>query len=198
MFVLVDLALWWPSHPNSILQRWYTLGGWWNKSEAWRKWRTFIQTSYFLRENCSILIQISLKLFPLVQFTISLILLVQKFAKQATSQYLYHRCVNSLTYICCTGQQLVDRKWTLRNPSPPGVTYMRQWIGSALVQIMACRIFGVKSLATNVRTILIGPLGTNFSEILIEIHTFSFEKTDFKNVIYKMAKILSRPQCVLM
>ena len=31
--------------------------------------------------------------------------------------------------------------------SPPSATYMHQWIGSALVQIMACRLFGAKSLS---------------------------------------------------
>ena len=31
--------------------------------------------------------------------------------------------------------------------SPPRVAYMRQWIGSALVQIMACRLFGAKPLS---------------------------------------------------
>ena len=30
--------------------------------------------------------------------------------------------------------------------SPPGAAYMRQWIWSALVQIMACHLFGVKPL----------------------------------------------------
>ena len=33
---------------------------------------------------------------------------------------------------------------------------------------------------TNVEILLIGPLGTNFSEILIEIHTFSFKKFHLK------------------
>ena len=32
------------------------------------------------------------------------------------------------------------------NPSPPSAAYKRQWIGSALVQIMACRLFGAKPL----------------------------------------------------
>ena len=40
-------------------------------------------------------------------------------------------------------------------------------------------------------TLLIGHLETNFSEILIEIHTFLF-----KNVVRKMVVILSRSQCV--
>ena len=33
---------------------------------------------------------------------------------------------------------------------------------------------------TNAGMLLIGPLGTNFNEILIEIHTFSFKKIPFK------------------
>ena len=31
--------------------------------------------------------------------------------------------------------------------SPPNAAYMRRWSGSALVQIMACRLFGAKSLS---------------------------------------------------
>ena len=30
--------------------------------------------------------------------------------------------------------------------SHPSATYMRQWIGSALIQVMACRLFGAKPL----------------------------------------------------
>ena len=36
---------------------------------------------------------------------------------------------------------------SLFNSSPPSAAYMRQWIGSALVQIMACRLFGAKPLS---------------------------------------------------
>ena len=35
---------------------------------------------------------------------------------------------------------------------PPSATYMRQWPGSALVQIMACRLFGAKPLPQPVLT----------------------------------------------
>ena len=42
-------------------------------------------------------------------------------------------------------------------------------------------------IQTNAGELLIGPLGTNFSEISIEIH---------KNVVCKMASMLSLPQCV--
>ena len=44
---------------------------------------------------------------------------------------------------------------------------------------------------TNAGLLLIGPLRTNFSEILIEIHTFSFRKMHLK-----MSSGKWRPQCV--
>ena len=47
---------------------------------------------------------------------------------------------------------------------------------------------------TDVGILLIGPLGTNFSEILIEIQIFV--KNSLENVVCEMAFIVSRPQCV--
>ena len=44
---------------------------------------------------------------------------------------------------------------------------------------------------TNVGILLIGPLGTNFSEMLIKIHTFSFEK-----IHLKMSSGKWRPFCL--
>ena len=49
---------------------------------------------------------------------------------------------------------------------------------------------------TNAGILLIGPLGTNFSEILIEIQTFFIEENTFENVVCEMLFISSRPQCV--
>ena len=49
---------------------------------------------------------------------------------------------------------------------------------------------------TNAGILLIRLLGTNFSEILIEIHTSSFKKMHLKDVVCKKAAILSRPKCV--
>ena len=47
---------------------------------------------------------------------------------------------------------------------------------------------------TNTGIFLMGTLGTNFSEILSEIDTFSLKKCNWK-VVCKMAAILSLPQC---
>ena len=41
-----------------------------------------------------------------------------------------------------------------------------------------------------------GPVGTNFSEIWIKIHTFSFTKMHLKMSSAKWRLFLSRPQCV--
>ena len=49
---------------------------------------------------------------------------------------------------------------------------------------------------TNDGILLIRPLGTNFSEILIEIHKISIQENAFENIVCEMTAILSRPQCV--
>ena len=48
----------------------------------------------------------------------------------------------------------------------------------------------------NAGILLIGPLGSNFSGILIDILAFSDKKNAFGSVVCEMAAILSRPQCV--
>ena len=53
---------------------------------------------------------------------------------------------------------------------------MGQWIGSALVQIMACRLYSAKPLSKSSGLLTIGPSGTNFSKIQIKIQNFSFTK----------------------
>ena len=49
---------------------------------------------------------------------------------------------------------------------------------------------------TNTGILLIWPLRTNFSEILIEIQMFSFRKMHLKTSSAKWQPILSHPQCV--
>ena len=50
-------------------------------------------------------------------------------------------------------------------------------------------------IRTNAGILLIRTVGTNFSEILSEIHTFLL-KIASENVVYEMAAILSGPQCI--
>ena len=42
----------------------------------------------------------------------------------------------------------IQHRATIFNSSPPIAAYMRQWIRSALIQIMACRLFGAKPLSS--------------------------------------------------
>ena len=52
---------------------------------------------------------------------------------------------------------------------------MRQWIGSALVQIIACRLFGAKPLSKpNAEILSILLEGTNLNEHLIKMQNFPF------------------------
>ena len=79
-------------------------------------------------------------------------------------------------------------------PSPPSVEYMLKWIGSALIQIMACRLFGAKPLPETMLAPLLSIwlLGTNFSEIWIWILSFSFKKMLLKMLSVNLVAILSR------
>ena len=48
---------------------------------------------------------------------------------------------------------------------------------------------------TKAGILVIGPLETNFSDILIEIQIF-IQGNAFENVVFEIAAVLSRPQCV--
>ena len=52
------------------------------------------------------------------------------------------------------------------------------------------------TIGTNAGILLIGHLWTNFSDILIEIPTFSLKKIVLESVVCEKAAILSRTQCV--
>ena len=49
---------------------------------------------------------------------------------------------------------------------------------------------------TNAGLLLIGPLGTNFNEILIKNSNILIKENAFESVVCETAAILFRPQCV--
>ena len=51
-------------------------------------------------------------------------------------------CPSINPFVCIT----ISLLYFSFNSSPPSAAYMGQWIGSALVQIMVCRLFGTKPL----------------------------------------------------
>ena len=64
------------------------------------------------------------------------------------------------------------------NSSPPSVAYMCQLIGSALVQIMACRLFGAKAVS---------------KPMLEDQNTkFFIHENALENIVCEMVAILSR------
>ena len=97
--------------------------------------------------------------------------------------YLILPCLMSLftLYICLLVWDVVKSRNRLSasfNLSPPSAAYMRQWIGSALVQIMACRLFSAKPLSKPMLGYCqLDPWEKNFSEI---ITNFSFTKMQLK------------------
>ena len=84
--------------------------------------------------------------------------------------------------INCHGSVSLQHKRKGINSSPASTANMCQSIGSALVPIMVCRLFGAKALSKLILVYCQLDLRTNFSENLIEIKIFSFKKIRLKNV----------------
>ena len=70
---------------------------------------------------------------------------------------------------------------TVKTHLPPSAAYMRQWIGSALVQIMACRLFGAKPLSESVLTYCqLGPLEQSSVKFESKLYHFHSRKCNWK------------------
>ena len=79
------------------------------------------------------------------------------------------------------------------NSSTNAAAYMRQGIVSALVQVMACRLYGAKPLPIAMLCYCeLDPIGTNVGEIRIRIQSFSSTKIHLKIVVGDVASTLSR------
>ena len=85
--------------------------------------------------------------------------------------------------------QLTNR---LTNSSLPGAAYMRQWTGSALVQIMACRLFGAKPLSEPMLKYCQLDLTNKLQWNSNRNTKFFIQENAFENVVCEMAAILSR------
>ena len=81
---------------------------------------------------------------------------------------------------------------TSLSSSPPSAAYIRQWIGSSLVQVMTCRMFGTKSLSEPIPVYC--QLGTRFSDTWIG--NISFLLKMHLKMCAKMAAILTRQRWV--
>ena len=113
--------------------------------------------------------------------------------------------LHSSDYYKIWGYQSVKRDWKLQflksDPEHLGTNELTHW--GRVTHICASNLTNIGSdnglspgrrqaiIWTNAGILLIGPLGTNFSEMLIEIHTFSFKK-----IHLKMSSGKWRPFCL--
>ena len=68
--------------------------------------------------------------------------LLQSCTKQSNCSYMYNRLVNLIRYT-----SMFSAEDHHINSSPPSASYMCQWTGSSLVQVMAGRLIGAKPLS---------------------------------------------------
>ena len=100
--------------------------------------------------------------------------------------------VNNLSYLCIVTWWEMEREVSKINPAWEGLTH---WGRVTHICVSKLTIIGSDNglssgwrqaiIWTNVGILLIGPLGTNFSEMLIEIHTFSSKKIHLKMLSVK-------------
>ena len=75
------------------------------------------------------------------------------------------------------------------NSSPPSAAYMRQWTGSALVQIMACRLFSAKPYLSQCWLIVNWTLRDKFHWNFSRNSNIFIQENAFKNGVCEMASI---------
>ena len=140
-----------------------------------------IFTCIFFNENCCILITFSLKYVrkgPIDNNSASVQIMAWR---RSGDKSLSEPMMISLpTHICVTRPQWV-------NSFPPSAAYMHRRTGSALIQVMACRLFDDITW-TRADLLSTEPL-MNFSEMWIEMQNFPFMKMHLKML---SAAILSR------
>ena len=95
--------------------------------------------------------------------------------------------------VFCWGRRALFHFGSALNLFTPSAAYMRPWIGFALVQLMARRLFNTRPLSKNNAGLLsFSSIGTKFSEISTKIQIFTFTQMPFKIIVCEMAAILSR------
>ena len=109
---------------------------------------------------------------------------------KSTALLVYCAVKPQVTWLHHTvGQYCRQNPHGTSSSSSLSATYMHK-TGSGLVQIMVCHQFSTKPLAEPMLTLSTGPLGTNFSEIWIEI-----QRVSFKKMHSKLSSAKCRPFC---
>ena len=157
----------------------------------------------FFNGSVLILIKISLRFVPKAPIN-NIPALVQIMAwRRLGDKPLFEPIMLSLlTHICVTRPQWVKGRMLCLMPLQFLLTH---WGRVTHICIGKLTIIGPDNclspgrrqaiIWTNAGILLIEHLGTNFSEVLIKINTFSFKKMYLKMLSGKLVAILSRPQC---
>ena len=98
------------------------------------------------------------------------------------------------TKTLCSWKYLIIRYWYPVNSLRPSEAYMSVDKTTVASNNGLSPVRHWAIIWTNTGLLLIGPLGTNVSDIGIKIQQFSYK--NFENVVCKMAAILSWPQCL--
>ena len=100
------------------------------------------------------------------------------------SNFIPQYCIHAILYP-------LNQRWLLNhNPTPTSAAYMRHLIGSALVQIMACRLFGTKPLSKPMLCYCSFEPQQTSMELQSKFEVF-YSGNVFENVVCQMAAILS-------
>ena len=129
----------------------------------------------FLKENVWIPIKISLKFVPKGPINnIPALVPMMAWRRPGDKPLSEPMLIFVPTHICVTRPQWV-------NPLRPSER-IYAWVNyPPLVQIMACRLAGATPLSEPIlEYFFIGPVGTNFSEILIKMYSFLWEIINLK------------------
>ena len=155
-----------------------------------RRFADYTFKHIFLNENDRIPIEISLKFVAKGPINnIPVLIQIMAWRRPGDKPLSAPTMVSLLTHICVTRPQWVN--W-----SPPSAAYMSvNWVSN-------CSDNGLSQVRrqaipwTNADLLPFEPLGTNFSEIWIEILKFSFKKMCLKMPSAKMSAILSKGKWV--
>ena len=171
-----------------LLSVWYWSLGYPGTSEATLKHLVIksIMTTSMEKENSVLLCKIKhyLGRNNRANKTLGMILLRNRIKRIMTKcVFHYVKLTNQLSFK--TNFQKVDQHTGCSiqkvNSCSPSAAYMSRWTGLALVQVMACRLFGAKPLPEPMLSYChMDPLVTNLCEIRIKIQNLSFTKCTSK------------------
>ena len=106
---------------------------------------------------------------------------------------IYQHFLRHLSWSLITKSFSCEQVWhcAYLNSSPPSAAYMRQWIGSALVKIMACRLLGVSRYLNQCWVVVNWTFRNKLQWYFNQKSKLFIHENISENVVCEMAVILS-------